>query len=395
MDRGISILKQYTQMSFKKLILKIHLWLGLSSGIIVVILGITGCIYVFEEELRPIVHDYYYVDQVQDKQLPISQLIEIAKEANKVNPKQTLSGCKVFKDPERTATVWFFEELDKDAIWYWNRYESTYVYLDPYSGNVKKLESYNSEFFVFIRMLHQFLCLNSDIGDPIVGTATIIFIISLITGFILWWPKNKSAAKQRFWFRWKNTTKWKRKNYDLHNILGYYMMIFALIIALTGLVWAFECYDKGVQWLFNGGKTIEKEAKVIESDTIHFTTKSPVEKIYNTIKHLQPEAKSYFMFMPKADDSLATVGTFSRHESRFDDVAMQFDQYTAKILKTTTYEDKNNGEKFRFINYDLHVGSILGFPGKVLAFFASLVSASLPITGFLIWWGRRNKKKTN
>jgi uncharacterized iron-regulated membrane protein len=380
-------------MTLKKIILKIHLWLGLSSGIIVIILGITGCLYVFEEELRPVVHNYYQVDSVKNKRLPISQLIQIAKEANKSRPQQSLSGLRVINDDKRTVAIWFFEELDKDAIWYWNRYQNTYVYLDPYTGNVKKLEEYNFEFFVFVRMLHQTLCFNSKIGDPIVGTSTILFIISLITGLILWWPKNKHAAKQRFWFRWKNTTKWKRKNYDLHNILGYYMMIFALIIALTGLVWAFECYDKGVQWVFNGGKTIKKESKVIESDTIHFTQNSPVDKIYNTIQLLQPEAKSYYMFMPKANDSLATLGTFTKHESRFDDIAMQFDRYTAKVLKTTAYKDKNNGEKFRFINYDLHVGSILGLPGKILAFIASLICASLPITGFLIWLGRNNKKK--
>nr|WP_315242030.1 PepSY-associated TM helix domain-containing protein [uncultured Flavobacterium sp.] len=381
-------------MSLKKLILKIHLWLGLSSGIIVVILGITGCIYVFEEELRPIVHEYYHVEAVKNKRLPISKLIGIAKKANKDNPKQLLSSFKVINDDQRTVIISFFEELDKDAIWYWNRYQTTYVYLDPYTGSVKKREEYNFEFFVFVRMLHQTLCLNSKIGDPIVGSATIIFILSLITGLILWWPKNKQAAKQRFWFRWKNTTKWKRKNYDLHNILGYYMMIFALIIALTGLVWAFDCYDKGVQWVFNGGKTIKKESKVIESDTAHFTRKSSVDKIYNTLQKLHPEAKSYFVFLPEANNSTATVGTFTKHESRFDDVAIQFDQYTAKILKTTTYSDKNNGEKFRFINYDLHVGSILGLAGKILAFIASLISASLPITGFLIWWGRNNKKKT-
>ncbi|MDQ6469198.1 PepSY-associated TM helix domain-containing protein [Flavobacterium sp. LHD-80] len=378
-------------MTFKNFIKKAHLWLGLSSGLIVIILGITGCLYVFEEELRPIVHDYYYVDQVKNKKLPISQLIQIATEANKINPKQTLSGCRVLNDEKRTAIIWFFEELDKDAIWYWNRYQSTYVYLDPYSGSVKKLENYNFEFFVFVRMLHQTLCFRSEIGDPIVGTATIIFIISLITGLILWWPKNKQAAKQRFWFRWKNTTQWKRKNYDLHNILGYYMMFFALIIALTGLVWAFECYDKGVQWLFNGGKTFEKEK--IVSDTTQYTQNTATDKIYATTIKANPNAKSYYLFLPKAEDSLATFQTFVRYPSRFDDVSMQFDRYTGKNLKTITYSDKNNGEKFRFINYDLHVGSILGFPGKILAFFASLVSASLPITGFLIWWGRNNKKK--
>jgi len=39
------------------------------------------------------------------------------------------------------------------------------------------------------------------------------------------------------------------------------------------------------------------------------------------------------------------------------------------------------------------VGSILGLPGKVLAFFASLIGATLPVTGFIIWWGKGKKKK--
>jgi uncharacterized iron-regulated membrane protein len=47
------------------------------------------------------------------------------------------------------------------------------------------------------------------------------------------------------------------------------------------------------------------------------------------------------------------------------------------------------------MNYDIHVGAILGFPGKVLAFLASLIAASLPVTGFMIWWGRRKKPHPN
>ena len=45
------------------------------------------------------------------------------------------------------------------------------------------------------------------------------------------------------------------------------------------------------------------------------------------------------------------------------------------------------------MNYDIHVGAIGGLPGKVLAFLLSAIIASLPVTGFLIWWGRRNKEK--
>jgi uncharacterized iron-regulated membrane protein len=52
-----------------------------------------------------------------------------------------------------------------------------------------------------------------------------------------------------------------------------------------------------------------------------------------------------------------------------------------------------NGESISAMNYDIHVGAVLGIPGKILAFLASLIAASLPVTGFYIWWGRRNKKQ--
>ncbi|MEN2412166.1 PepSY-associated TM helix domain-containing protein [Flavobacterium mesophilum] len=40
------------------------------------------------------------------------------------------------------------------------------------------------------------------------------------------------------------------------------------------------------------------------------------------------------------------------------------------------------------MNYDIHVGSIFGLPGRIAMFFAVLIDASLPVTGFYIWWGR-------
>ena len=63
------------------------------------------------------------------------------------------------------------------------------------------------------------------------------------------------------------------------------------------------------------------------------------------------------------------------------------------MLHNYSHDEKNLGEKFVAANYDIHVGSILGIWGKILAFIGSLVCASLPITGFMVWWGRKNKNK--
>ena len=379
-------------MSFKKIILKIHLWLGMSSGLIIFILGITGCIYVFDEELRPVVyHNRYYADETKNEKKNISELLKIVQDS--IGKDKPIGAIRIRN--EKDATVTFFTSKEKEnpnAIWYWDTQEYNYtIYVNPFTEKIQKIENTTTEFFNVIVFLHWSLLLTNKIGQPIVGIAVIIFIISLITGLILWWPKNKSAAKQRFWFRWKKTTQWKRKNYDLHNILGYYVLLFALIIAFTGLVWSFKWFDNSVKWIANGGQTIEKKKENLTSDLSQKNDENLIDKISNSVEYSYPKAETYMISIP--EDSLQTQFVYIENGGNFDRINLQFDQYTGKLLNTKTFADKNNGEKIRSLNYAIHSGGILGLSGKILAFFASLISASLPVTGFYIWWGRNNKKK--
>jgi uncharacterized iron-regulated membrane protein len=63
-------------------------------------------------------------------------------------------------------------------------------------------------------------------------------------------------------------------------------------------------------------------------------------------------------------------------------------RYTGRQIGAERYRDKDTGERLRAMNYDIHLGRIAGLPGRIAAFLASLVAASLPITGALIWWNR-------
>jgi uncharacterized iron-regulated membrane protein len=381
-------------MTFKKAIGKIHLWLGLISGIIVIVLGITGSIIAFEDEIKSVVYKArLYVDSVQSASLPLSQLHENARKSLPADiPFERLW---VHNDPQRTVRFGAWHTNDNtDGIWYWNgKYNYYHVYLDPYTGQMKKLEDYNLDFFTVVLQLHMRLLLKHDIGKTIVGVSVLIFVISLITGLVLWWPKKrKKAVKQRLWFQWKSTTNWKRKNYDLHNIMGFYAMLLALIIALTGLVWSFDWFDDGVKWIANGGKTIEEKKEKVVSDTTHVNAQYPIDKVFQNVKQKYPNAEEYSIRLPqKVSDTYSVIIVMNK---KSDYVWAEYDQFTGKELSITTFADKNNGEKLRAMNYDIHVGKILGLPGKILAFFASLVSASLPVTGFIIWWGRRNKKRS-
>jgi uncharacterized iron-regulated membrane protein len=219
----------------------------------------------------------------------------------------------------------------------------------------------------------------------------------LVTGLILWWPRNKSASKQRFSIKWN--AKWKRKNYDLHNVLGFYMTWVVIFIALTGLVWGFQWYAKGAYWLLTGGKELQEY-----SEPLSYTTSikerrylTAPDRLWYNMKSELAKGSTMEIHFPVTNESPVLVevnplpGTYYKMDYRF------FDQYSLKELDVThrwgKYQNAGFGDKVFRMNYDIHVGAILGLPGKMLAFFASLIAASLPITGFYIWWGRKKKKK--
>ncbi|MEM6845385.1 MAG: PepSY-associated TM helix domain-containing protein [Bacteroidota bacterium] len=382
-------------MTLKILIGKIHLWLGLTSGLVVFVVSLTGCLWVFQDELCPLFYaDRMFIEvSASTERLPVANLIDRAEAV--LGNQYTAERMHYPNVPNETAYVQFRKfntrEEGHSPVWYGDYVAYFYkVYLNPYTGEVVKVENTKWEFFNVVLWLHFSLLLEYSIGHTIVGYAVLIFVVMLITGLVLWWPKNKAAAKQRFWFRWKATTRWKRKNYDLHNIAGFYALIVALLIALTGLVWAFDWVDHSVQWLANGGKVIEQPAPQY---TITPTeTESTLDQIMTQMFTDHPEALSFYLRFPREEGApLSLSATLGKGYKSW--VSYQFNPYTGEQLSQEDWSDLNNGQKVSALNYPIHVGGILGFPGKVLAFLASLVSASLPITGFYIWWGRRKKKK--
>lgn len=366
-------------MTVKKAIRQVHLWLGLSSGLIVLLLGITGCILAFEIEIRNITETYRHVQPQNKSFLPPSALKVIAEK--QLVSKKALGIEYLGKDKAAMAAYY-------DA----DHYEM--VFLNPYNGEVLKHKNMTEDFFRIVVDGHFYLWLPHAIGQPIVASATLVFLIMMITGLILWWPKNKAARKQRFSVKWN--VKWRRRNYDLHNVLGFYMTWVAIFIAITGLVFGFEWFAKSVYWISSGGRQM-MEHKHPVSDT----TQAPIYP--NMADHLwqqhlgevkDNESLGVYFAAAKTDPVEIVVnhnpGTY--YNSDF----YHYDQSTGKeLLATGSYAGKFNkasvADKIVRMNYDMHTGAVLGFPGKLLAFFASLIAGSLPVTGFVIWWGRRKK----
>src|SRR5690606_23515812 len=107
----------------------------------------------------------------------------------------------------------------------------------------------------------------TNVGRPIVGVATIIFLILSISGIVLWSPKKTKWKTVKQGFKIKTNANWKRINHDLHNTLGFYSCIVLIIMCITGLCWSFESYKNSLGNLI-GAEIFNRSSPNFEVDTV-------------------------------------------------------------------------------------------------------------------------------
>ena len=376
----------------KKLNAWLHLWLGLASGLIVFIVSVTGCLFAFQKEITEIIHkDVLFVTPLSTPTLPPSVLQEKAQAA--IGKDKPISYMTFYREPNRAWEFEVYKEGNEKAITVFGAvdyYGS--VFVNPYTGEVTGIRDYKRDFFVIVKYIHWSLLLNHPIGAQIIGWSTFIFVILLITGLILWWPKKwtKSTREQSFRIKW--SAKFKRVNYDLHNVLGFYSMLLALVLAFTGMVWAFKWFEATV-YVIAARSITPPERKTFQSDTTLQLSTNGLDIAYRHLLKEMPDAQR-FGASPPAPDASAPVymsGYYGK-ETYYNRDDFQFDKKSGKVLYRQTAKDRNAGEKLIGMNYDIHVGAIGGLPGKILAFIISLICASLPVTGLLVWLNKGKKK---
>lgn len=420
----------------------IHLWLGIGSGIILFIICLTGTIYVFAKDITEWMDKEKFIVAVSESTHPmkVTQLVaslEQEKKDSKVTSIQI---------PEGKESAWLFTVTPKDILLRRSKEEreakmkerigekresrgraeeksnqrgrvadedskpkkgrgkgrgdreriKTY-FVNPYTGEVLgDTRTASSKFFMTIMGLHRWLLLDHDIGRPITGIATLIFILMEITGLVLWLPvKLKSWKKWSAWktgFKIKTDARWKRINYDLHNTLGFYTFLLITLMALTGLCFSFEWFRNGVGNVFGAKPFDDRKAAAIQSEYRETKSKS-LDFFIGKANEIYPYKGDLRISLPK--DSVSPVTAYKVHKGFISSAGTDrvfFDLYTGNVLKKEPFSDKRIGEKIVALIYPLHVGEVFGSFTKIIYFIACLIATSLPVTGTIIWINKLRKK---
>ena len=362
----------------KKINAWLHLWLGLASGIIVFIVALTGCILVFEQEFKSWTQPWLHVERPENAPYLLPSVIK-----EKVAPSfpgKEISGIWYYGHG-RTAKL----SMNSDSA----------IYVNPYNASIVGIVN-EEDFFHFVLDGHTALWVEAkrgelNIGAEIVEYATLIFFVLLISGLVLWWPKkwNKSNRDKSFKIKW--SAKFKRINYDLHNVLGFYSLLVALVITLTGLTMGFAWVSKSIYWLSSGGKAPAAYVNST-SDTTKIIPNIGMRNVDIAFQRGITQIGTYnkdaiiVSFPDEPSEPIALCTDMYNGSWRY----VNLDQYTlAELPSSQVHIDKLNlADWIRRTNYAIHVGAIGGITTKILYFIASLICATLPLTGTYVWWGR-------
>lgn len=391
----------------------IHLWLGLSSALIVVAVCFSGTVYVFNTELTEKAAPHLYKVQPVPGQgrMHVDSLVEKVKQETG----GTIASVTIPAELNRTYQFNVKKKEDSTA-----RGGTTYM-VNPYTGAIvgnSKEKNGAKEFMGTMFSLHRWLLLdkvekpiikgveNRKLGSMITGWATIIFTLGCITGLIIWFPQKLKHWRQGLKIKWN--AGWKRVNHDLHNSLAFYSLIFLLLMGLTGPQWSFEWYRTGLQKTLGtykpaeggkGGERKEGQAKG-EGKKEAGTDTTAIATVQLSIADYVKEADkllayngNYVITLP-ADAGAKTMITKTKlgffAPAAGDRITM--DPKNGKVVKLDIFKKKPFNERVAGSIKAIHVGNVYGTFTKILYFLACLIATSLPITGTMIWLNKMKKK---
>jgi uncharacterized iron-regulated membrane protein len=365
--------------TLKKIASQLHLWLGISSGLVVFVVALTGCLLVFEDELEPVINKQFHVVNVVEGQhrLPLDVLQRTVRERF---PSKKIT--RVSFEPGADRTVVFGLKSGKKEKGLFS------VAVNPYNGQIAGTRQENDAFFHVVLQLHRYLCLE-ETGKVITGISCVMFLVIMITGLILWWP-NRKNRKQRFTVKWD--AKFKRLNWDLHAIFGFYTLPFVFIIAITGLVWSYKWVNNMIYIAFDGKPQQKREAPA--NISLVSANQGTLETIFKETNRQLPNPGRILMTIPESDSVSITVSKADDHAAISNIVNfLYFDKNEGQLISKRLYASETRGMKVRRLVYPIHTGSLLGWPTKIIAFLAALIAATLPVTGIIIWLGKKTKSK--
>ena len=357
--------------NMSRLAFAVHSWLGLISGIFLLLIGLSGSGLVFLKEIDHAVN---------------AELLQVSPTGNRFSIDELYRKIGT-EHPHLAGIAWLNPDDAKTEAYEFRLYQndgkiSTYdlglISINPYSGEILRegnLKDLNSGIMPWITQFHWSL----QLGIPGLLMATVFgitMLLSTITGLIIYRKQVWKVLTFRARLKWNN---WRTVSSGLHRVVGVWALLFNVIIFFTGF-WMNKFSFDPAYW-----------KRQIIATPLNTLSSQNIDQMLKTARKELPGLILKRVYLPTQPGKDFQISGTLKNQSAFfyNGNSVSINPSTGETTAVDLFADKTFWEKVEATFFPLHVGNFGGIPVKILYVIIGLLPGLLSITGALLWWRKR------
>lgn len=365
----------------------IHLWIGVTLGIPFALLGATGSILVFEDEIAGLFERPSESRRAAGEPQPVSRIIEAARAKVPAGAVPTFYTLPQSSDEPATVR---FAAGGRAAP---GSGGATVVRIDPVS-----LETFDAPERSPVRQwIRQAFLLHANFfagreGREWVGWFGVGMCFLGLSGLIMWWPR---PGRWREALSVSRQARGARLNRELHGAFGFWGLAVFLVISFSGVYIVFpQTTGELVRAVFPG-RDLRAEAGSLRVQQLAGGAAMGVDDAVARARREVPGLELGMVSLPlRAEQpyriAFALPGTTPGHGVPM--AAVFVDPWSREIIAVQDPRGYTIGETIMAWQRALHGGYGFGWTWRILTFISGLLPVLFAITGISMWWLRRRRK---
>jgi|TARA_B110000881_G_scaffold152713_1_gene135622 uncharacterized iron-regulated membrane protein len=374
---------------FRKTIFWLHLACGVSAGVVVLMMSVTGVVLTYERQAQVWEDRSYYAEpETGQLMLTADQLIAASRNL------EGFEASSLMLNSDPTAPVVLRQGRSQTQ------------YLNPYSGQAYNPHSDTwSAFFSTVRGWHRWFNMTGDNRSSariVTGAANLMFLFLVLSGIYLWLPKiyAQAALRARVWFNASNSNA-NARNFNWHHVFGFWAALPLVVIISTATVFNYTWANNLVYQLAGEEPPVRGGSASVEAPNPAPVSRLPYADLVDTAKTYSEDWRTITLAIPAAEANSANLtldeGDGGQPQKRH---VLTLDVSGGEVIKWAPFTSQSAGAQARRWVRFLHTGEALGLTGQTIAGIASFAAILMVWTGlalalrrFLRWLTKLRKTR--
>lgn len=357
--------------SFRRILFWMHLVSGLSAGVIIFVMCVTGAFLAFERQIIEL-----FESDARD--VAVRELVP------KLAPQQIVDKLREARPDSRPSAMAITNE--PGSTWLFNLGREGQVYVDPYTGDItgegnKSVRGFMSE----LRNWHRYVALSGDgrtVGRAITGAANLLFLFLAISGIYIWMPRQLrwSSIKPVIWF--KRGLSGKPRNFNWHNTIGFWTSLFLIVFTLTATVISYQWAANLLYTVTGNEVPPQQQGNNAPPAEKAFEFPADINAAWTAAETQSPTWRSISLRLPIEKDAAVFTIDEGIYWNIFGRSTLTASAATGVVSKWEPYGEQNSARQLRSWFRFTHTGETGGIVGQIIGFIACVGGAFLVWTGF-------------